>query len=214
MLAAAGEKLGFTKSLDAAVSRAAQVFRSGGIVVFPTETVYGIGALASDAGAVLRLRELKRRSDRKPFQFLVADMDAAEKLGAVFSRPARWLAETFWPGSLTLVLPDGTNPGSTLGVRVPSSPFMEALLRELDGAVVSSSANPAGMAPPDNADAADAFGDAVDLLIDGGTARGTASTVVRCTGGDFEILRSGGVTGDGIRLAWNGKNPWGDTDLQ
>lgn len=189
-----------------AALRAAEVFRDGGVVIFPTETVYGIGALAADARAVARLRELKGRTDAKPFQILVADMNMAKAMGAVFSSRAMRLARSFWPGPLTLVVPDGTSSKDTLGVRVPDSEFVYALCRELGGAIVSSSANPAGAPPPVDAASADVFGDAVDLLVDGGPAvDGVPSTVVRCLDGDYEILRSGGVGDDQIRAAWSGR---------
>jgi len=188
-----------------AALRAAEVFRAGGVVIFPTETVYGIGALATDARAVERLRDLKGRTAAKPFQFLVADMDMARRMGAVFSSQAARLARSFWPGPLTLVVPDGTASEGTLGVRVPDSEFVHALCRELGGAIVSSSANPGGEPPPIDSAAADVFGDAVDLLVDGGKAvDGVPSTVVRCLEGNFEILRSGGLSDEQICAAWNG----------
>ncbi|MDR1745633.1 MAG: threonylcarbamoyl-AMP synthase [Planctomycetota bacterium] len=200
----AKERIAIADDRNSAVSRAAAVLLDSGIVVFPTETVYGIGVLATDAKALARLRDVKQRPAPEPFQFLVADLDAAKGLGAVFSSRAARLARTFWPGPLTLVVPDGTNSGGTLGVRVPDSPFALALCRRVGGALISSSANPAGAPPPRDADAADVFGDAVDLLIDGGPAEGVASTVVKCVGDEFEILRSGGVGNGGIRAAWDG----------
>lgn len=185
-----------------AVTAAAAVMNDGGVVVFPTETVYGIGVASGNAAALERLRELKGRSAAKPFQFLAADMEMARAMGAVFSNRAAKLARNYWPGPLTLVVPDGTG-GATLGVRVPDSPFIHALCRELGRPVISSSANPAGAPAPADADAADVFGNGADLLIDGGpVAEGVPSTVVRCGTDRFEILRSGGVDGDAIRAAW------------
>lgn len=184
-----------------AAVRAAGVLRDGGVVVFPTETVYGIGVAAGSPAALATLRRLKARPDEKPFQVLAADMAMAENLGAVFSGQAERLAMRFWPGALTLVLPDGA--GGTLGIRVPDSPFVLALCRELGGPVVTSSANAAGDAPPATAAAADVFGDAVDLLVDGGpAAAGVASTVVKCDGAACDILREGAIPASAVRDVW------------
>lgn len=196
----AKEYIALPGNLRGAVIRAAAVLRRGGVVVFPTETVYGIGVLAADAVAVRLLRELKQRPAPKPFQYLVPDIEAAADLGARFSPRAERLANAFWPGALTLVVPCAEGSGGTaaedgtIGVRVPDFPFVLALCRELEGAIMSSSANPAGAAAPKDAAAADAFGDAVDLLVDGGVVDGIPSTVVKCPcDGKYEILRSGGV---------------------
>lgn len=186
-----------------AVATAAEILRGGGVAVFPTETVYGVGVISGDAGALARLRRLKSRDAAKPFQFLAADVEMAREMGAVFSPRAARLARNYWPGPLTLVVPDGTGAG-TLGIRVPDFPFVLALCRELGRPLVSSSANSAGLPPPLDADAADAFGDGVDLLIDGGTAaEGVASTVIRCGADDYEVLRRGAIGDEAIRAAWD-----------
>lgn len=181
------------------VTRAAAVLRRGGVIVFPTETVYGIGVLASSGAGVRKLRKLKQRPDSKPFQFLVPDIEAAEDLGAEFSNRAEFLTRAFWPGPLTLVVPCSTGTGEsedgTIGVRVPDAPFILEVCCQLGGAIMSSSANPAGAPAPNNAEAADVFGNAVDLLVDGGSVYGVASTVVKCSDDKrYEILRSGGIS--------------------
>lgn len=203
----ARERIAIPMNEDAAmrraVDRAAEVLAGGGVVVFPTETVYGVGVASGDAAALAALRRLKERDAGKPFQFLAADMTMATKLGAVFPAGAKNLAESFWPGPMTLVVPDGT--GGMIGVRIPDSPFVLELCRKLDRAIVSSSANPAGAPPPPDADAADAFGDDVALLVDGGpVVGGVPSTVVRCSGEGFEILRPGGISTNALVAAWNG----------
>ena len=188
------------------VREAADILRGGGVVVFPTETVYGIGVAAGDAAALERLRTLKNRPAPNPFQLLSADMDMAKRIGAVFSAQAARLGRSFWPGPLTLVVPDGTGSGGTLGIRVPDSPFVLALCRELERPIISSSANVAGAPPPTGAAAADVFGDGVDLLVDGGPAtEGVPSSVVRCLDDSFEILRCGGVDADALQAAWDGE---------
>ena len=189
--------------MEAAVRAAAVVLESGGVLVFPTETVYGIGVAAGDDRALDRLRRLKSRDAVKPFQYLTADLDMAAALGATFSGGAKNLASRFWPGPLTLVVPAAGGEGGTLGIRIPDSAFVLALCRRLGKAIISSSANPAGAPPPPDADAADAFGEEIDLLVDGGPVTGgVPSTVVRCQGGDYEILRHGGIGEAAIAAAW------------
>lgn len=192
--------------MDKAVSEAAAAMERGGVVIFPTETVYGIGVVSGDAAALARLRLLKGRAADKPFQLLTSGVGMARKMGAVFSSRAAKLARNYWPGPLTLVVPDGTGGDGTLGIRVPDSPFALALIERLGRPIVSSSANPAGMPPPLDADAADVFSygeDGVALLIDGGpVVGGTPSTVVRCGVDAYEILREGGVDGEAVRVAW------------
>lgn len=198
----ARKRISIDDDIRPAVREAADALRLGGVIVFPTETVYGIGVISGDAGALARLRALKERDAAKPFQFLAADLSMAKRMGAVFATKPEKLARNYWPGPLTLVVPDGTGDG-TLGIRVPDSPFVLALCRELGRPIVSSSANPAGAPPPTTADAADVFGDAVDLLIDGGSAAdGVPSTVVLCRADAFEILRRGGIDDGDIRAAW------------
>lgn len=188
---------------DSVVEAAATVLEAGGVLVFPTETVYGVGVVSGNARALERLRRLKQRDAAKPFQFLAADVAMAQKLGAVFDGHARKLARNFWPGPLTLVVPDGMEGGSTLGIRVPDSLFVEALCRRLGRAIVSSSANPGGQPPPLEADAADVFGDEADLLVDGGPVVGGApSTVVKCDRDSYTVLREGEIGLETLRAAW------------
>ncbi|MCC8109832.1 MAG: threonylcarbamoyl-AMP synthase [Planctomycetes bacterium] len=199
----AKRKIDRLKNHDHSVAAAATVFTDGGIVVIPTETVYGIGVVSGNTDALARFRQVKDRPGDKPFQFLVADMEMARRFGAVFSTHSGRLATHFWPGPMTLVLPDGTRNG-TLGVRVPDSPFALQVLRELGRPIISSSANRSGQPAPLTADDADVFGDDVDLLVDGGpVSGGVPSTVVLCGSDDYEILRPGGVPEDAIENAWN-----------
>lgn len=198
----AKEVIRISHTLEPAVSAACHTFERGGVVVFPTETVYGIGVISADPDALARLARLKQRSDGKPFQLLVSGRDMAVSLGARFSPGACRLADTLWPGPLTLVVPDAA--GATLGVRAPRSAFMLEVLRELGRAVVSSSANPAGLPPPTEAALADVFGDDVDLLVDGGPSEEKEpSTVVSCGENDFTILRQGALAEAEIRGVWH-----------
>jgi L-threonylcarbamoyladenylate synthase len=195
---------------DAARAEAVSVLRAGGIVAVPTDTVYGIAADMALPDAIERLFAAKRRPPEKAVAVLLADAAQAEELGVV-GPAARVLAERFWPGGLTLVLP--VRPGvrlprvlaagaATIGVRVPDHPSPRALAAAL-GPLPTTSANVSG--EPDARDAdeiAARLGDAVALVIDGGPIRGgPASTVVDCTGEQAVIRRVGAIPRAGIEAA-------------
>jgi L-threonylcarbamoyladenylate synthase len=179
----------------------ADVLRRGGIVAYPTETFYGLGALARDAAAVDRLARAKGRPDGKPLPLLAADraqVDEVAELGEVAAR----LAAGFWPGPLTLVLP--ARPGlpaaitagsGAVGVRVPGSDVARALARAAGGAIVSTSANLSGEPPPATPGAiAPALASRLDAVLDGGrTPGGLPSTVVAVVGGGLRLVRDGAV---------------------
>jgi Sua5/YciO/YrdC/YwlC family protein len=186
-----------------AVTAAVETLASGGIVIFPTETVYGIGVDAANREAVARLRSLKGRDADKPFQLLIADVRMGLAMGGQFSRGATHLADQYWPGPLTLIVPD--KEGGTLGLRIPDHGFALAVIKKFGRAVATSSANPGGQPPPVDAGAADVFGSAVDLLVDGGVcAVGTASTVVLADkDGGFDILREGAITRRDLATIWD-----------
>lgn len=201
----AAKIISLSDGLDEAVNAAVASLRESGVIVFPTETVYGIGVTAGDPIAYAKLRCLKQRPDGKPFQYLCADVQMAEGLGAVFSEQCLRLAENFWPGPLTMVVPDGTEEGS-LGIRIPDSSFMLALCRKLEKPIIASSANVSGKRVPQDAATADTFGNAVCLLVDGGaTTEGVPSTVVRCLDNQCEILRAGGIKSEAIKAVWSGE---------
>jgi len=187
-----------------AVDEAARVLRGGGLVAFPTETVYGLGADATNGEAVARIFEAKGRPRFNPLIVHLPDAGAAARLTRFDTRAAR-LAERFWPGPLTLVLPRAADcPVSplasagldTLAVRVPDHPVAQRLLRAAARPVVAPSANASGqISPTTAAHVARSLGDRVDLILDGGPCRvGVESTVVDLTGQPAVILRPGGVT--------------------
>ena len=185
-----------------ALDQAIAVLGSGGAVVLPTDTVYGLAALPLIEGATEALFDLKDRSAHQPLAVLVADLDQALELVS-FDEPAvgRWMAE-LWPGPLTLVLRRsavasglalGGSP-TTIGVRCPDHPFVRALAAEV-GPIATTSANRSGEPTPTTADAAAAsLVGAVDLVVDGGTAGVLASTVVDASGDGWSILREGAIT--------------------
>ncbi|MFF4625638.1 L-threonylcarbamoyladenylate synthase [Nonomuraea jabiensis] len=185
------------------IEKAAGVLRAGGLVALPTETVYGLGANAEDAAAVSRIFQVKGRPPSHP---LIVHIGGAEHLDDwVQDVPttARLLAEHFWPGPLTLVLPRGrrvplkaTGGLETVAVRVPDHPVALALLAAFGGGVTAPSANRFGQVSPTTAnDVRAELGDAVDFVLDGGQCEvGVESTIVDVTGDAPSILRPGGVT--------------------
>ncbi len=188
----------------AALERAADRLRAGGLVAFPTESFYGLGAAALDAHATNRIFAVKGRPESKPLLVLVDSVTMAEALAVVAAR-ARALMERYWPGPLTLVLParhsvpDAVTAGTgTVGVRMSSHPTARGLVRALGAPVTAPSANPAGAAPPTTAaDVLRYFPDALACVLDGGaTAGGPPSTVLDVTADPPRLLRQGAVTVD------------------
>jgi L-threonylcarbamoyladenylate synthase len=193
---------------DHAIAEAAEALRAGRLVAFPTETVYGLGADATNPHAVAGIFAAKNRPRFNPLIVHVPDIDAAERL-VVLNAAARSLAHAFWPGALTLVLPkrpdcpiaDLTTAGlDTLAIRVPSHPLANRILRTASVPVAAPSANRSGHVSATHAAhvAADLVGSDV-LIIDGGAAPlGVESTVVMVRGDRVILLRPGGITAEDI----------------
>ncbi|MFD5122268.1 L-threonylcarbamoyladenylate synthase [Streptomyces sp. NPDC058385] len=185
------------------IDKAAGVLRGGGLVAFPTETVYGLGANAEDPAAVARIFQAKGRPPSHP---LIVHIGGAGLLGDWVQEvpaTARLLAQHFWPGPLTLVLRrshrvplEATGGLETVAVRVPEHPVALALLAAFGGGVTAPSANRFGSVSPTTADHVRAeLGDAVDFVLDGGSCEvGVESTIVDVTGEIPSLLRPGGVT--------------------
>ena len=189
------------------IARASAAVAQGGLVVYPTDTVYGLGCNPMDERAVARLFAAKGR-EAKPVPVLCSSLDASAGLVEMGPTALR-LAARFWPGALTIVAPlkrsvpsllhQGTG---SLGVRVPASPLCVELIRACGGFLTGTSANLSGS--PSSRTAAEAglqLGDAVDLIIDGGRLEGEESTVVKVSGDGVIILRRGpvGVTDEMTR---------------
>ena len=189
-----------------AQSRALAVLHSGGLVAFPTDTVYGVGALAFNAAAVSSIYAAKDRSVEKAIPVLIADPADLAKVTLEVSDAATRLATRFWPGPLTLVvlkhplLPETISASPTVGVRVPDHPVARALLRAA-GPMAVTSANLSGQPSPSTAEEVfTQLGGRIALIIDGGKAPGgVSSTVVDCVGREARILRLGPVSEDEIR---------------
>ncbi len=183
-----------------ALPQAVAVLQRGGLVAFPTDTVYGVGALAFEAAAVQRLYEVKGRSAEKAIAVLVAREADLARVAAVLTPSARALALRFWPGPLTLVvpkhpdLPEAVSALPTVGVRQPDHTVAQALLA-LAGPLAVTSANLSGQASATTAEAVLAqLEGRIDLLLDGGpTPGGVASTVIDCTAEPPKILRPGPI---------------------
>jgi L-threonylcarbamoyladenylate synthase len=193
-----------TLSIDdpSALEKAVRVLQAGGLIAVPTETVYGLVVLPNQA-AVERLIEAKQRSGEKGIQLLIDSIDQARSV-AVMDRPAELLAERWWPGPLTLVLPrradvelpellGGGRP--TLGLRLPDHPVPRRLAHRL-GPIAASSANVSGEPDATTAEQVVAsLGDLVALVLDDGPVRGgVPSSVVACLGGSPQVLREGAIS--------------------
>jgi L-threonylcarbamoyladenylate synthase len=198
------------QDVDDEISRAAAILRAGGMVAFPTETVYGLGANVFDAKAVARVFEIKGRPRFDPLIAHVSDRRQAQSLVASFPKAARKLARRFWPGPLTLVLPksdrvpDIVTAGlPTVAVRMPDHPLALALIRETGVPLAAPSANPFGRISPTTADhVRRQLGKQVDLVLDGGPCRvGVESTIISLVEDKPALLRAGGVAVEDIETA-------------
>jgi L-threonylcarbamoyladenylate synthase len=184
----------------AAVRRAAELLRAGDAVALPTETVYGLAANALDARAVERIFQIKSRPAHNPIIVHVASIDMAKRCVADWPALAGRLAKAFWPGPLTLVLPRAkeipgviTAGGATVGVRWPSHPFIQAVIRECGFPLAAPSANPANRVSPTNAEhVRKSLGEKIRLIVDGGQAQvGIESTVLDISSAPPRLLRPG-----------------------
>jgi L-threonylcarbamoyladenylate synthase len=186
----------------ACVGDAVRILRGGGLVCYPTDTVYGIGAAAGDDAAVRRLFAAKGRSPDKALPLLLAEAGDAAEVAEV-TPLARTLAIRFWPGALTIVMrkaPDYRSlalaGGETVALRVPNQDVVRAIVRALGEPLTGTSANRAGAPPPVSvSEVASQMGEMVDLIIDGGPCRARLeSTVVDITRDVPEVLREGPVS--------------------
>ncbi len=185
---------------------AAKILREGGLVGFPTETVYGIAASARNPEAIHRLREMKGRPPDKPFSLHVADVDEVPTLVEHISPLAQSLIDLYWPGPLTIIFPGSAGKG--IGVRLPKHAVARELVRLSGGPIVAPSANLSGNPPAENVEQVLAeFDGKIDAVIDSGRAAiRQASTVIRVsTDDDFEILREGIISEAMISRALRGK---------
>jgi L-threonylcarbamoyladenylate synthase len=190
---------------DDLLHQAAKILRNGGLVAYPTDTVYGLAADPTNADAVANLSEAKKRDPSQPMPHLIADTASAATVARQVPDAAHALMRSFWPGGLTIILHKAQTytsvaTGPTIGLRVPDHPVPRELSRLLDWPITGTSANIAGGPEPLSADdVRRVLGDAVDLIIDGGPCHGDRpSTVIDCTRDPPRILRLGAVSREEI----------------
>jgi L-threonylcarbamoyladenylate synthase len=182
------------------IARAAQLMADGGVVAFPTDTVYGLACDLFNAAAVRRIFEIKGRPHRMPLIAMIADLAQWALVAESVPSGARILSERWWPGPLTIIVPahagipaEVLGGGNTIGVRIPDHPVALELLRQAGRPLATTSANRSGDPAACTADdVTAALGDAVDLILDAGPSpQGVPSTVVDCTVTPPRILREG-----------------------
>jgi len=198
-------------SYDRQIGEAARVLAEGGVVAFPTDTVYGLGADIHNASAVDRVYEIKGRPRGTPLPVLISDIS---RITDVVSEPepfALHLASLCWPGGLTLVvpttmpLPDSLLQDGCVGVRVPDDPICIRLIERFGGPITGTSANRTGSPPAITAkQVREQLGASVDYILDAGQAQqAKPSTVVRVAGDVVTVLREGVVSTDAIMKTWD-----------
>ncbi|MCK5655479.1 MAG: threonylcarbamoyl-AMP synthase [Candidatus Aureabacteria bacterium] len=188
-----------SKEIESAAAKAARVVRNGGIVAFPTETVYGLGVDAENSEAVTRLFKLKKRDERKPFTRLISSVEMINP-GCNIVRDAKKVMEEFWPGPLTIILKCSDKK---IGFRMPSCEIALKLVEKANVPLAAPSANPGGMPNPVEARTVlNYFRDKIDVLIDGGKTRlGVESTIIDFSKPKKKLLREGALKVEEIENA-------------
>ncbi|MBI2001392.1 MAG: threonylcarbamoyl-AMP synthase [candidate division NC10 bacterium] len=185
------------------LQQACEILRRGGLVAFPTDTLYALGANALDPAAIERVLTVKGRHHGKPLSVLVPSVEAAAALAATLPDGAQALMRAFWPGALTVVVRASakipsilTAATGTVGLRMPAGAVARALLTAFAGPVIGTSANKTGAADPADAKTVQkAIGGQIDLVLDGGRVTlGVPSTVIDCTAEPARILREGAIS--------------------
>jgi len=191
-----------------AIPRALRILRAGGLVAFPTDTVYGVGALAFDGKAVESIYAAKDRPVEKAIPILIGDSDDLDKVSIYIPDAARKLARRFWPGPLTILvpkrldLPESVSATSTVGVRVPAHDVARALLRATGPMAVTSANISGGRNPVTAQEVYEQLAGRIALVIDGGrTPGGVPSTLVDCTTPELKILREGPISLEKLQFA-------------
>ena len=184
-----------------AIPAAVKIVQEGGLIAFPTDTVYGVAADPFNAKALQKIYAAKQRPDEKALPALIGGLEQLGQLVGTVDHSVYKVALTFWPGALTLILPkradvpDKLSPYPTIGIRMPNLAFTLALLKQT-GPLATTSANRSGASNPTTAeDVLDQLGGEIDLVLDGGpTAGSMASTVVDLTEPEIKILREGPIS--------------------
>jgi L-threonylcarbamoyladenylate synthase len=194
-----------------ALEDAIATIQRGGVVAFPTDTVYGIGASLQRRDALARIYNIKGRAADKPIPILISRPDIIDTLSDAADEELVELAFRFWPGPLTIILKakdslpaEVVASDGTFGVRIPDHSIPLAIAQHVGGAIATTSANRSGSPPATTAKAIqESLGDALDMILDGGIApRESASTVIRREGDTISVIREGSVTIQELRDAW------------
>jgi len=190
------------------IDEAVEAFRRGGVIAYPTETFYALGADPFNAEAVKKVFALKGRPAKNPVSVIVKDREMLARVAASVPEAAYRLMERFWPGPLTIIfdalpsVPALLTAGTgSIGARVSSSPLSQKLTSVLDSPITATSANPSGKAPALTAERViEYFDGLIDVIIDGGTLKGRlGSTIVDVTGDGIKILREGEIPSEEIK---------------
>jgi len=192
------------------IEKGVRILKEGGVIAFPTDTVYGLGADASNSGAVERIYEIKNRPKDQQLPLLIADTSQLTAVAGEIPGIAWFLAERFWPGGLTLVLPKADSlpaylaPGRSIAIRVPNHPVCLALIQHLGNPIIGTSANISGQPPALTADEVEQqLGEKIDLIINGGKCPGgNESTIVDANSQELVILRRGLIPAHEIDKAY------------
>ena len=193
-----------------ALAASLETFSQGGIILFPTESVYGLAVDSRSPSGIEQLYELKGRPKEKPFQWLVSDMLMIRSQSTIWNEDIEKLATTFWPGPLTLVLP--SIDGATVGWRIPKHDWLLGLLKVLGHPLIATSANLSGQPALKEFKAAlQPFQDHINLALDGGAIEsGIPSTVVKWQPEGFKILREGTISQKNLDQVLRGARTKGD----
>ena len=195
------------KANSESIQQAAEIIKRGGLVAFPTETVYGLGADGLNPIAIAKIFEVKKRPSFNPLIFHIADKDSLEKFSPIKNEKVDRLINKFWPGPLTLVLPKTkivpdivTSGNPTVAVRMPNHPIALQLIEACGTPIAAPSANKFGhLSPTEASHVAKYLGDKVDMILDGGKSSvGVESTIIQFHENEFYLLRPGGLSKEDI----------------
>ena len=175
------------------INKAVSVLKAGGVIIFPTDTVWGIGVSIASSSGIEKLYKIKKREKDKPTAVLISNLNMADSIGRI-NRKAKELINKYWPGGLTIIVKAKNSINNTIGLRLPNHPLALALIEKLGTGLVASSANFSGRIPPLKKEQLDGqLIDLVDYILPGESGGKPASTVVDTTKNPFVILRQGAV---------------------
>jgi len=193
------------KSFEKALEKSVSILNKGGLIVFPTDTVYGLAAKYDETEAVERIYQVKGRDQTKALAVLIANLDQLKNISTGISENGMKLTTLYWPGALTIILEKRDDlkvplsNDNSIGIRIPNDPFVQQLSERI-GPLATTSANRSGYPSTNKVeDVLEQIGDWVDLIVDGGESEGgIPSSVVDCRGDEIRILREGAISKEEI----------------